>query len=736
MVTMKDVAKLAGVSHGTVSNVVNGVKNVSVDKIKKVEAAMAQLGYKPNLAARNLKMEFTNQIDLVLPEIVSAEYTQMFEVIRKCAVTADYTLNLKVTGGVPAEEKRILNESLMNNVDGVILVTCQPSNKEFFHDMQKKGLRMVFCIADLTDGNCNFVGFDIVEAIDNVLRSYKSQGKRIAMLTGDSESFYHDQLISTYCKSLIQENPAANDRYMEIIQVGEEFAAKGAARLFMLNPPPDVVIASSENIAAQIHRMKYLLDGDKPRNLKVVSLSSRKKGEQDDDNIALPYADVCKTAFDMLMNQITGKQTSESRRILIPPVQDEYRDKELRQGRPGRKLRVLLNESPSSEAIRSLIPNFVRRTGIETEIVTRTIHEIYDSVKADRENREYDVYSMDVPWMSEIVESGMLENLDTFVEENRGTFMQYTQDIRKAFSVVNGSVYAMPYVFTVQLLYYRKDLFEKIKNQRLYYEWYKEELKVPETWEDFNKVARLFTREYNGDSETKYGITLGGTAFNGSVCEYLPRLWSLGGDLFENQGSEQWYETMQAALENYVEGFRYANPLAKNWWWDEQATEFMNGNAAMMMLFADHTSALSEKKHSRISGKYEVVSLPGKSSVLGGWSLGIRKDSECKPEAMEFLKWIGEQDLLEEYVLQGRVPPRFDPVSRQMISSLYNWYNTAVDAFSDVKARQVPDSWKAKHISEITLEQIVGKNVHEAVIGKVSPEQAIQSMRHDLARMA
>ena len=75
---MKDVAKLAGVSHGTVSNVVNGVKNVSVDKIKKVEAAMAQLGYKPNLAARNLKMEFTNQIDLVLPEIVSAEYTQMF----------------------------------------------------------------------------------------------------------------------------------------------------------------------------------------------------------------------------------------------------------------------------------------------------------------------------------------------------------------------------------------------------------------------------------------------------------------------------------------------------------------------------------------------------------------------------------------------------------------------------------------------------------------------------------
>ncbi|MBQ4066348.1 MAG: LacI family DNA-binding transcriptional regulator [Clostridia bacterium] len=47
MPTIKDVAKIAGVSHSTVSNVLNGTKPVSPDKVKRIESAMAELGYHP-----------------------------------------------------------------------------------------------------------------------------------------------------------------------------------------------------------------------------------------------------------------------------------------------------------------------------------------------------------------------------------------------------------------------------------------------------------------------------------------------------------------------------------------------------------------------------------------------------------------------------------------------------------------------------------------------------------------
>ena len=48
MATIKDIANLAGVSHGTVSNVLNKKRNVSVQKINLVEKAVRQLGFKPN----------------------------------------------------------------------------------------------------------------------------------------------------------------------------------------------------------------------------------------------------------------------------------------------------------------------------------------------------------------------------------------------------------------------------------------------------------------------------------------------------------------------------------------------------------------------------------------------------------------------------------------------------------------------------------------------------------------
>ena len=57
MATMRDVAKLAGVSHGTVSNVINGSPGVSLDKIERVQSAMRQLGYKQNTLARIMRRE-------------------------------------------------------------------------------------------------------------------------------------------------------------------------------------------------------------------------------------------------------------------------------------------------------------------------------------------------------------------------------------------------------------------------------------------------------------------------------------------------------------------------------------------------------------------------------------------------------------------------------------------------------------------------------------------------------
>ncbi|WP_242446374.1 LacI family DNA-binding transcriptional regulator [Klebsiella michiganensis] len=69
MPTIKDIAKLAGVSHGTVSNVLNGRGNVSVEKIEAVQRAAKEVGYQLNAQAQSLRASKSQGVALLLPDI-------------------------------------------------------------------------------------------------------------------------------------------------------------------------------------------------------------------------------------------------------------------------------------------------------------------------------------------------------------------------------------------------------------------------------------------------------------------------------------------------------------------------------------------------------------------------------------------------------------------------------------------------------------------------------------------
>ena len=69
MPTIKDIAREAGVSHGTVSNVINGRGNVSVEKMRLVWEAAEKLGYKINDKARSLRQGENHAIAVLLPDL-------------------------------------------------------------------------------------------------------------------------------------------------------------------------------------------------------------------------------------------------------------------------------------------------------------------------------------------------------------------------------------------------------------------------------------------------------------------------------------------------------------------------------------------------------------------------------------------------------------------------------------------------------------------------------------------
>ena len=121
MYSMKDVARLAGVSVSTVSRVLNN-SNFPIDKNTKrtVEEAIKSLDFKPNLLAKGLKMRIDKSIGLVVPRINHPTFARLISQIEESLVESGYSLKLGNTRGDPECEDSFINNLIRRNVSGII----------------------------------------------------------------------------------------------------------------------------------------------------------------------------------------------------------------------------------------------------------------------------------------------------------------------------------------------------------------------------------------------------------------------------------------------------------------------------------------------------------------------------------------------------------------------------------------------------------------------------------------
>ncbi|WP_331730597.1 LacI family DNA-binding transcriptional regulator [Streptomyces sp. NBC_01174] len=111
MATIQDVAKAAGVSAMTVSNVINDHPNVRRATREEVLEAMARLDYRVNLAARNLRKGRTGSIGLAVPGVNSAYYGELAAAIVAAAVRYDLRVSIEQTGALRENELAALSLS-------------------------------------------------------------------------------------------------------------------------------------------------------------------------------------------------------------------------------------------------------------------------------------------------------------------------------------------------------------------------------------------------------------------------------------------------------------------------------------------------------------------------------------------------------------------------------------------------------------------------------------------------
>lgn len=129
--SMKDVAREAGVSVATVSNVISGKKYVSPELKEHVLKTIEKMGYKPSRLAQSLKINRTNFIGLMIPDITNPYFAEIARGVESVCIRNDLQFFLCNTDGSIKQERKILDTFISQHVEGIINVAPRMSEAEF-----------------------------------------------------------------------------------------------------------------------------------------------------------------------------------------------------------------------------------------------------------------------------------------------------------------------------------------------------------------------------------------------------------------------------------------------------------------------------------------------------------------------------------------------------------------------------------------------------------------------------
>lgn len=130
MTTIRDVAARAAVSTTTVSHVINGTRKVDRATAARVDAAIAELGYRPNAVARSMRRGQTHTVGVVIPDIANPFFGDLARWLEDALFEAGYSAIICNSDGDDRKESRYLDVLLSKKVDGLLLVAAsQPSER-------------------------------------------------------------------------------------------------------------------------------------------------------------------------------------------------------------------------------------------------------------------------------------------------------------------------------------------------------------------------------------------------------------------------------------------------------------------------------------------------------------------------------------------------------------------------------------------------------------------------------
>ena len=181
---LRDVARQAGVSVGTVSNVLNRPDVVSPKTLERVQKTIAELGFVPNGFARQLRSGYSRTIGLVVPDVANPFFTEVARGVEDAASKRDYAVFLCNSDESLEKENKYLSVLIQQQVRGV-LITPSDSKSHQYENLRERGISVALLDTETKNASQCSVSVDDVRGGEIAIEHLASLGHReIAWVTG------------------------------------------------------------------------------------------------------------------------------------------------------------------------------------------------------------------------------------------------------------------------------------------------------------------------------------------------------------------------------------------------------------------------------------------------------------------------------------------------------------------------------------------------------------------------
>lgn len=322
--------------------------------------------------------------------------------------------------------------------------------------------------------------------------------------------------------------------------------------------------------------------------------------------------------------------------------------------------------------------------------------------RQEAKSGECDVFSADVIWTAEFASQKWLYDLTPYVETRRDELIEATLET----ATFDGKIWGMPQQTDAGLLYFRTD---QVPDK-------------PNTWQQVYEQAK-----------EKNGIVYQGAPYEGLTVNFLELAFAAGGKILSDDGKKSEINSPEnvEALKLMADGVKNGTAArGVTTYMEEESRRYFESGRATFMRNWPYAYALGEKAKA-VKAKFDVMPYPeweggGKAGILGGHNQVVSVYSKNPGGALKWIEYITGTENQKRQFLQFSQSPTLKAIyDDAAIQKKYLFATELRDAISQAKSRPVSPVYPQ-------VSQAIYENVHDALTGKVTPEQALETAQSEM----